>query len=377
MDADPTMELIRSLEDPEKWVRQVVIAFVPHEITHPERKLSDGTTVPAQKIKVTEDQLRQDAERANERAARTGRLDTLTIGHRKFDPNFPETQQPPLVGFCRNYRVQWVEREKGRFLGLVYDEFVAKDKAEQYQLYRQFPFRSSEYHPTVGIAGVAALVRPPALDMGTTYIYAADPEPREPKAMDETQLYAAFTKFMKKYEDDKAAAAAADEEAKKKAAAAGGGQPAGYQASSPPPPPPPPAPAPATPVEIATYAATVAELRKRLDDETSARVAAECRQMLDPLKPLIKFNYERELGVLIAAPDSKARATHVAYMAETYMPLPGVAGMIRVYEGAAPVGGTASDPATAPVNHEAVLTYMREHPGMQYEAAAAKLANAK
>jgi len=173
--ADPTMDLIRSLDNPAKWLMQTVVAFVPHEITHPAKRLADGTTLPPERIKVTEDQLRQDADRANARAAATGRLDTLTIGHRKFDPGFPETQQPPLVGFCRNYRVQWIEREKGRFLALVYDEYAAKDKAQQYDLYRQFPFRSAEYHPTVGMQGVAALVRPPALDMGTTYVYQSVP----------------------------------------------------------------------------------------------------------------------------------------------------------------------------------------------------------
>lgn len=353
------MDLIRSLDDPEKWVRQTVIAFVPHEITHPERKLSDGTTVPAQKIKVTEGQLRQDAERANERAATTGRLDTLTIGHRKFDPNFPEKDQPPLVGFCRNYRVQWIEREKGRFLGLVYDEYAARDKAAQYDLYRQFPFRSSEYHPTFGIAGVAALVRPPALDMGTTYIYAADSTPQEPH-VDETQAYAQFAKFMKKYEDEKAAAAASDADAKKKADE----EEAKKKAT--PASPPPPAPY-QSPADVATYAATLAELRQRLDAETAARVQAECRAMLDPLKPLIKFQYEKELGVLAAAKDSAARAEHVKYMAENYLPLPSAGGFVHVYEGAAP----PASPNAAPANHEAVLTYVRAHPGMSYEAAAA------
>ncbi len=196
--------------------------------------------------------------------------------------------------------------------------------------------------------------------------------------MDEPTLYAAFTKFMKKYEDDKAAALAADEDAKKKAAAAGsGGQPAGYQAPSPPPPPPPPAaPAVATAPELAQYAATVADLRKRLDDETAARVSTECRAMLDPLKPMLKFNYEKELGVLLTAKDSAARAAHVAYMAETYQTLPGTTGMIPVYEGAAP-SSAVNDPTKAPANHEAILTYMRQHPGMDYEHAAAKLTAAK
>lgn len=367
MDADPTMELIRSLDDPKKWVRQTVIAFVPHEITHGAKGQIDGSTVPAQTIKVTEGQLRQDAERANERARKTGRLDTLTIGHRKFDPNFPETQQPPLVGFCRNYRVQWIEREEGRFLGLVYDEYAALDKAAQYDLYRQFPFRSSEYHPSVGIAGVAALVRPPMLDMGTTYIYQAAGS-KEP-TVDENQFATLFAKCMQTYEASKTAAAEeakkkADEEAKKTAT---------YQNPNQPPAVPPvvPAPVAATPAEIATYAATVADLRKRLDDETAARVSAECRAMLDPLKPLIKFNYDRELALLIGAPDSKARATHVAYMAETYMPLPGVGGMVRVYEGVPTPAADASDPTRDQPHRKEIKTYMTAHPGMSYESAEA------
>ena len=173
MDNDPTMALIRSMDDPSKWQRTTVVAFLPHHVTHPARQLADGTSVPAQTIEVSESQLQSEVDRANLRAARTGRLDPVTIGHRNFDPGFPETKQPPLVGFARNYRVQRMARPEGSLLAIVYDEYAAKDKVAQYDLYRQFPFRSAEYSPAVGLAGVAALLRPPALNMGTTYLYEA------------------------------------------------------------------------------------------------------------------------------------------------------------------------------------------------------------
>lgn len=362
MDADPTMDLIRSLDDAAKWVHQTVVAFVPHEITHSARKQLDGSTVPAQKIKVTENQLRQDAERANERVRKTGRLDTLTIGHRKSDPDFPETQQPPLVGFCRNFRVQWIEREGGRFLGMVYDEYAARDKAALHDLYRQYPFRSAEYHPSVGILGVAALVRPPALDMGTTYVYQANTE--EPPPVNPQEFKTMFAECMKTYQADAATAAAdeakkkADEEARTKAA------------TSPPPPalsPPPP------PAEVASYAATVADLRKRLDDETAARVKAESTAMLDPLKDLLKFDYARELGTLVGCANADARAAHVKYMAENYMPLPTASGRVTVLAGPAPTSGSDGDPTKAPAKHDQVMNYMRANPGVSYEQAESKI----
>lgn len=372
---DPTMELIRSFDDPAKWIVTSVVAFVPHERDFPERTNADGSKVPAIKIRVTEDDLRKEATKANERIRTTGQLDPLTIGHRKFDAAFPETQQPPLVGFCRNYSVQWIEREKGRFLGLVYEECAARDKAEQYELYRQFPFRSVDYHPTLGLNGVAALVRPPALNMGTTYLYEASSDPRS-EAMDETQFYTLFAKCMKKYEserdeekkkkDDPAAVAKyeadltaaaeakrKEDEEKKKAAAAAGATDAN--------------------AVTAQYAADLAGLRQELAVEKTARTKAECRSMLDPMRGKVKFDYDREFAILTSLTD-EARAAHVKYMAETYAPLP-AGDMIRTYQGPPPgQGERTDDPHRDYADRAEVLTYIRSHPGCTYEDAEAAVA---
>lgn len=356
------MDLIRSLShDPDKWVHHTVVAFVPHEIKHAARTRADGTLAPAETIKVTEAQLRLDADRANERVRKSGQLDTLTIGHRSFDPGFKEIDQPPLVGFCRNYRVQWIEREDGRFLGMVYDEYAAKDKALQYDLYRQFPFRSSEYHPSVGIHGVAALVRPPALNMGTNYIYQAN---TEDPTMTPTEFRTLFAECMKTYQADLAA-----EEAKKKVP-----DPAPVPVPAPTPA---PTPAPVPDPQLATYAADLASLRQQLAGETAARVQAECKSLLDPLVPLVKFDYARELGVLSAATTPAARLEHVSYMAKNYMPLPTAAGMIQVYGGPAPVGGDPTDPTRDQPKRAEIRSYMMAHPGMQYEQAEAHVLGQK
>lgn len=352
------MGLIHSMDtDPSKWVVNTVVAFVPHERAFPETKLLDGTPVPAKTIKVSEAQLRAEADKANARIRTTGRLDTLTIGHRNFDPGFKETDQPPLVGFCRNYRAQWVEREGGKFLALVYDEYAARDRAGEHDLYRQYPFRSAEYHPGLGIAGVAALVRPPALDMGTTYIYEARPMPEAamgptnaaPPGDDQwtdedAKTYAAFCKMMKKYTTDKGVV--------------------NYAA--------PVAPTPAAPVIPASYAADLAALRQKLEASEAARVQAECRAMLDPFRTSLKFDYDRELAALQACPTPEGRVAHVKYMADFYQVLP-TGGMVQVYAGPVVPAGNPG-PAAAPSNYQAVLSHMNARPGTTYDQAEAAVA---
>lgn len=341
---DPTMSLLHSLRtDRAKWVKTRLAAFVPHERTVTERRGADGSvTRPAATIKVTEADLRDEADRANERTRDTGRLDTLTIGHRKFDPDARETDQPPLAGFCLDYAVEWVEREGGRFLALTYDEYAARDRAAEYDLYRQYPFRSAEYHPDLGITGVAALVRPPALNMGTVYVYSAEPVPMDPTAETtpaaDPDGYETFCRNMQRYTAEQAAAttqAPADPAATETFAAKPGAKTTQV---------------PAVPV---TYAADLAALRKQVDDEKAARLAdkkaaveQQARGMLDAIKDARKFDYDRELGVMVTYAADADRTAHVTYMLDTYERLTTDPALNRIRTAPPPGAKQPAAPAT-------------------------------
>jgi hypothetical protein len=138
--ADPTAELLRSMTDPKKWrIKKGVVAFRAHRKQFLARRLRDGTELPGQEIVVTDADLPRIARQANE-SQRGGQLHPLTIGHRNFDPLFPERDQPPLVGFARNYRCETVTRNGSTFKALVYDEYVP---ADQIAVYRLYPYRSA------------------------------------------------------------------------------------------------------------------------------------------------------------------------------------------------------------------------------------------
>lgn len=169
---DATQQLMADLDNPLKFERVVgVPVFVAHEREFPEVKLPNGSTLPARRVKVTDRDLYQMADRLNHEIARTGQLRPLTVGHRQFSPGFPEQHQAPLVGFARNYRVERVERPEGSFLALVEDEFILRDHTDAL---RQYPYRSIDYDPdTKTSEGTALLLRPPFLKMGTTLVYQA------------------------------------------------------------------------------------------------------------------------------------------------------------------------------------------------------------
>ena len=40
---------------------------------------------------------------------REGNIRRILSGHRKVDPNFPENNQPTIVGYARNYRAEVVD----------------------------------------------------------------------------------------------------------------------------------------------------------------------------------------------------------------------------------------------------------------------------
>jgi hypothetical protein len=177
---DATQQLLRALDDPSRFERlEAVPVFRAHEREMPEVRLPDGRIIPKRTVRVRDEDLEGIAARLNREIAQTGHLRPLTIGHRHLHPDFPEENQPQLVGFARNYRVERVQWEGGSFLALVEDEFILRD---QLDALKKYPYRSIDYNPETKLSeGTALLQRPPFLKMGTTISYAADPtRPRTP-----------------------------------------------------------------------------------------------------------------------------------------------------------------------------------------------------
>lgn len=424
---DPTADLLRSLGDPTKWeVRRGVPVFRAHRREFPERKLSDGTVIPAETVEVTDADLQGYADKLNGMIRASGELPPLTVGHRQFDPNFPEARQPELTGFGLNYRVETVQRPGESFRAVVHDEYTPRDKQA---VYRQYPYRSVDFHPAVGIVGVAMLVRPPELKLGTVYTYSAGQrlvtyamgavmaDAANPTAPtdDDAKAYAAFCKYMQRYSAENAGAAAGPANATPPAPVGPPPPPSAYQA------PVVPVAAPALPyqagttfvltsdgrivpqaagvatvpaapavppvttpnpgqvgqyaADLARNAAELAAIRQQLDAERAARVRAECAGMLDPLRPVVTFQYEAELTRLVALPDAAARAAHVKYMADHYGRLPS-GSMIQVYAGTdhLPQPAQPGGVPPAPKNFQAVLAYMNAHVGLTYDQAEAAVA---
>lgn len=164
---DPTMDLIRSLDDPAQFRRvDRVAVFKPHR-----RRLPDGT-----ELDVTAADLPEIAANVNRAYERDGELVRLVIGHRQQASGFPERLQPLVVGYARNYRAELVERPGGKALRLTQTEYVRREYEDEA---RKHPGRSPEYDPQgKTITAVALLTRDPFLTLGTVaYEGAGDVDP--------------------------------------------------------------------------------------------------------------------------------------------------------------------------------------------------------
>jgi hypothetical protein len=352
------------LRDPAKFTAKLGVEVTQaHTRKFPEVKDANGRVVqPAREVTVTDAELPGIAAELNRRIAASGHLMPLTVGHRNFAPAAAETDQPPVAGFANNYRVGRVHTPDGKsHLAVLEDEYLYADTAAEHL--RNFPYRSLDFDISRKTSeGTALLVRPPYIQMGTVVHYQAPGEPTvNPEDFDEAtdaQPYAAFCDHMKGY-GKKAGCYL-----KKYMAAMG---PANADAPA-------PAPYSADPAVLAELAA----VKTQLAAAEAARLDTGCRALLDPLKPYRQFDYNRELTALKGYADETARVGHVRYMVDNYLPLPGAGGMIRVADRPAPPGGDAA-PAIfqAPKDHDAVMAYMREHPGLQYHEAKAALATAK
>lgn len=175
--ADPTLRILATLDDPERYVRESgVPVFVPHV-----RRGEDGEV----EVEVTPDDLQAIAQEMQRKLEEYGTLVRVTRGHvvlpKPDEPPPPEDEQPPIWGWAKNPRVgAWGPEQK---TGLLVDIYFQRDKHEEAMGY---PFRSAEYYPeTNEITGIALLRRDPELDMGLlTYARRDTPERGQPEVED-------------------------------------------------------------------------------------------------------------------------------------------------------------------------------------------------
>jgi hypothetical protein len=353
MATDPTMDLIRSLDDPTRFVRKDRVAvFKPHR-----RKFPDGTEVV-----VTAGDLGEIAANVNRTYEQDGELVKLTIGHRKQAADADETTQPRVVGYARNLKAEMVDRPGGKVLRLTHTEYVRReDEAEA----GRHPGRSPEYDPAgKTITAVALLTRDPALTLGTVgysggrRLYWSESmaeengTPGDEFGPDDEVQYAAFCKYMKKY------------------MAGMGGDNGGL-----------PAPAESLPPvpyqkELVAVKTEVEKIRQERDADRKTLITERSGRLLDQIKDVKKFDYQRELTHLASLPDDAARGAHVQYVLANYESLPYARDMLPVLTGEVPVPGARpdpNDPTAAPARHNEIVTYMRANPGLTYEAAEARV----
>lgn len=166
---DPTLTLLAQLDDPDQYVRyEAVPVFKAHK--RPARKNAAGEVV-REEYEVTEADLEEIAQRCRQ-LEEQGVLGRITLGHTLPDPDRPEADQPPPVGWAKNRRV-------GTFgpageVALLEDQFIRRDRVGDA---RSYPYRSAEYYRGRGeITGTALLRRDPELDLGImTYVRGEQP----------------------------------------------------------------------------------------------------------------------------------------------------------------------------------------------------------
>jgi len=370
MSDDPTMQLIRDLDDPTKFVKKSRVAvFKPHTRT---AMGQDGKPI---QIKVDGKDLEEIARNVNAAYGADGQLVKLTIGHRKQDVNAPETAQPPIAGYARHYRAEMVERPDGPRLRLTHVEYIRADRKDILEEGR-YPERSPEYDPVnKTITGVALLTRDQWLNLGTVsysasgrVTYAMGAEMDDDKyTPEEEQQYARMCNYMKgkypklaQYMDDMGAmngtlpvSVGSNEEPK----------PAMYASLK-------------GNVDYAAIDARIKAVEAQHQASQKALITSESSRLLDKVKDIVKFDYQRELTVLVSLPDDTQRQAHVTYMLDNYQQMPNAyRGFIPVAD--APPINAAGDPTVQYQNRDAVQAYIRKHPGISYDAAVAAVNSSK
>ena len=185
--SDPTLHLLQSLDDPERYVCvRGVPVFVPHvRFGDPEEEGGE----PEIEAQVDEEELALIAETLNRKVAEFGTPARISTGHVRLPkPDQPapaEKDQPEILGWAKSARVgTWGPENKP---GLLVDWYIRRERYEESLTY---PYRSAEYYPpTHEITGIALLRRDPELDMGVlTYARREQPDTVMPEEFDDEDL---------------------------------------------------------------------------------------------------------------------------------------------------------------------------------------------
>lgn len=389
MSADPTMEFVQRLADPNLWViRRGVPIFKPHEQAFPEMRLSDGRIIPARVNKVTEADLLTIASNM-QKAERSATFPVARIGHFNQDPLAKEAEQPETIGVYVNPRVgTFGPKDEPCILA---DEYILpeKDAARKNLLHR-----SSEYFgQSKTIKGIALLARPPMLDMGMVgfadgefaYHYsmgamgptnaAPPPPPADEFTPEQKALYEGMRRYM-------CTTYGLDQNWPAQLPTPEGNAVADANT------PDPNKPGPVTPMQNQEVAALYQQfeafktqsagekqaLAAQLDGLRLERDHERCQAMIDTLRAenyqLTPEEVTKEVGKLaklpIAERDDRVKEVRAIY-AERKVP----GGMIDLYHGLNEPGSSVDpkDPYGTPWYHEQAKQYMMQHIGTTYAAA--------
>ena len=159
--ADPTLAFMAALADKSKWV---IKRRVPIFKAHDRFKLNPKTGEKFVAYTVTDADLYAIAENMRE-AEERGEPARLTVGH--VTPGEPETQQPKVIGYWLNARVEAFGPSNE--LGIIADAYLKRETAIEA---KGRPYRSAEYyHGTKELTGAVVTTSDPALKLGTVELY--------------------------------------------------------------------------------------------------------------------------------------------------------------------------------------------------------------
>jgi len=158
---DPTVTTLDRFSDPDLWeIRDAVPIFDEHE----ER---DQTGAIVRQFGLAE--LEEIASNCNRREIETADAVPLMLGHTR--PGIAETEQPPIVGYARQFRVGKFGPEKRNCILATFYYF--KDRAKE--AIEQFPRRSVElWIKDKIIDPIALLKRTPKRDLGLLTHYRSE-----------------------------------------------------------------------------------------------------------------------------------------------------------------------------------------------------------
>lgn len=148
---DPSVDFIHEFADPKQWsIKRRVPIFIEHEEEDPDT---------GEKEYFGADELQEIADNCN-RLAASGNPPGLTLGHTL--EKAPESEQPPTVGFGKNYVVARGPQD-GK-VRIYHDEWYKPDQFAEAETY---PYRSVErWKAGKYFKPVALLRREPALNLG-------------------------------------------------------------------------------------------------------------------------------------------------------------------------------------------------------------------